>query len=92
MTDDVFDKRPNRNKKRELELLTIRNIMSTENGRDFLYGQLYEAGVFISSFNADPILHAFIAGKRENGLRLEAELKEAAPKDYIRMLQEKIDE
>lgn len=98
MTDvqDIFeddDKRhKNQRQSRELQLLTIRELMKTENGRNFMYRCLQKCCTFENIFNADPINHAYNAGAREHGLWLERELKEAAPEDYIVMLQEHINE
>lgn len=95
MSDDLFDE-GNGNKKqrksRDLELLTIRQVMKTENGRSFMWRCLQNCCVFENIFNADPVLHAYNAGAREHGLWLERELKEAAPDDYVKMLKEHINE
>ena len=76
------------NKIRELELLSIRNIMKNENGRAFMYRCLQNCSTFESIFIKDTHLHAFNAGARGHGLWLESELKEAATDDYFKMLKE----
>ena len=73
---------------REIELLTMRNIMQTENGRAFMYSCLQKCFTFESIFNADTHLQAFDAGKRDHGVWLDAELQEAAPDYYFKMLKE----
>lgn len=78
----------NYNKSRELELLSIRNIMKTENGRNFMWLSLQNCCTFESIFDTDTNQHAFNAGKRSHGLWLNAELKEAATDDYFKMLKE----
>ena len=95
MSDDLFDDESGdkkQRKSRELELLTIRQVMKTENGRSFMWRCLQNCCVFENIFNADPVLHAYNAGAREHGTWLERELKEAAPDDYIKMLKEHINE
>ena len=90
MEDELFDKDggDRQHKARELELYTIRQLMKTENGRNFMWRCLENCSVFESVFNADPTLHTYKAGARDHGLWLERELKEAAPDEYIKMLTE----
>ena len=85
---DEEERAKEHNKSRELELLSIRNIMKTENGRDFMWRCLQNCCTFESIFNADSIQHSFNAGQRSHGLWLDAELKEAATDDYFKMLRE----
>ena len=84
----MSDEREKLNNERELELLTIRNLMKTENGRSFMWRCLQNCGTFENMFNADQSIHAFNSGKRSHGLWLDDELREAAPDDYFRMLKE----
>ena len=92
LTDDKEKTADKQRKSRDLELLTISTIMKLENGRDLMWRCLQNCCTFENIFNTDPILHAHNAGARAQGLWLERELKEAAPGDYIKMLQEHIDE
>jgi len=92
---DVFDedeRGKKHHKSRELELLSIRNIMKTENGRSFVWRCLQNCCTFENIFNSDTIQHAHNAGARSHGLWLEAELKEAATDDYFKMLKEQYNE
>lgn len=73
---------------RELELLTMRNIMKTENGRSFMYRCLQNCCTFENIFNTDVQQHSYNAGLRSHGVWLDAELKEAATDDYFKMLKE----
>lgn len=75
---------------RELELLTIRTIMKTENGRSFMWRCLQNCCTFTSVFNTDPTQHVFNSGLRSHGLWLDAELREAASDDYFKMLRENL--
>ena len=95
MTDDVLDNQEGvkkQRKSRELELLTIRQVMKTENGRAFMWRCLQNCMTFDNIFHQDATVHAYNAGAREHGLWLERELKEAAPEDYIKMRQEHVNE
>ena len=77
---------------REAQLLSISNIMASEGGRDFMWRYLQQSYVFVSVFDVDPIQHAYNAGRREVGLFLQREVKEAAPDQYIMMIKEHIDD
>ena len=76
------------NEARELELLAIRNIMRTENGRQFMWLCLQNCCTFESIFDKDSAQHNFNSGKRSHGLWLDSELREAATDDYFIMLKE----
>lgn len=82
------DRSKKNNDSRELELLTIRHIMKTENGRAFMWKCLQNCCTFESVFSIDTHKHAFNAGMRSHGLWLDSELKEAAPGDYFKMIKE----
>jgi hypothetical protein len=73
---------------RELELLTIRNLLKTENGRAFMWRCLQNCCTFENIYSIDPIVHSHNAGKREHGLWLDAEMIEASTDDYYKMLKE----
>lgn len=85
---DEDDKKKKQKSERDLELLTIRNIMKTENGRSFMWRCLQNCCTFENIFNTDQVKHAYSSGKRSHGLWLEEELREAATEDYFRMLKE----
>lgn len=91
MSEDIFredDGNKNRKKSRDLQLHSIKNVMKTENGRDFMWRCLQNCCTFDDTFNADPIIHAKNAGLREHGLWLLREIKEAAHDEYLLMLKE----
>lgn len=83
--DDTGEKQ---NDPRELELISIRNIMKTENGRSTMWRCLQNCCTFENIFTADPVQHAYSAGSRAHGLWLDEELREAAVDDYYKMLKE----
>jgi len=86
MSDDKSDKI-----KPVSENLAIENIMRTEGGRDFIWGQLQSCGVFESIFDVDSKQLSYNAGMRDAGLRLEREVKEATPEYYLKMIKENLD-
>ncbi len=75
-------------KSRELELHTIKEIMKTSNGRDFIHRCLTNTLVNESVFHKDERQHILNSGKREHGLWLQRELKEACPEYYLMMIKE----
>jgi hypothetical protein len=76
---------------RELQLLTIRRFMQTDNGRAFMWRSLQQTGIFTNDFDENLALLAFYSGQREQGVWLTNELKEAAPDEYLKMLKEHFD-
>lgn len=72
------------------EELAVQNLMKNEGMRNYMWKQLQEAGVFENIFDSDPIKHAYNAGKRQNGLVLDNDLRQYAPDDYIKMVKENI--
>lgn len=88
MFDEENEGAKKQKKTRELELLTISNIMKTENGRSFMWRCLQNCCTFENIFSNDTVQHAYNAGLRSHGLWLDEELREAAPEDYYRMLKE----
>lgn len=68
--------------------LAVENIMRSADGRMYMYEKLQEFLVFDSTFDHDPIQHAFNAGLRAAGLSFERDLKEYAFDFYTKMLKE----
>jgi hypothetical protein len=77
--------------KGDARTLVIQNIMRDEGGRSFMMEQLQYTMVFTNAFDQDPNKHSYNAGLREAGLRLNQELRDAAPGDYLKMIKENID-
>ncbi len=87
--DDVENKgREKHQKGRELELLTMRNLMSSENGRAFMYRCLQNCYTFENIFSQDTLKNAHDSGLRSHGLWLDSELREASQDYYYKMLKE----
>ncbi len=80
------------NNARDLEILSIRGMMASEEGRKFFMSILLNSGVEADTFDSDPLTHAYKAGRRAVGLLLRDELRSAAPASYFQMLKEANDE
>ena len=76
------------NDKRELELLTIRNTMSNESGRAFMWRCLQNCCTFESIYNESAARSNFNSGLRSHGLWLDQELRTATKDNYYLMLKE----
>jgi hypothetical protein len=75
-------------KEQEIEIAEIAHTMSSESGRRFIKRILDFTEVDENIFNIDTHIHAKNAGKREVGLWLQRELKQAVPGIYNNMLKE----
>jgi hypothetical protein len=65
--------------------------MSASDGRDWFYKQLSMCHVYQTSFSTNALSMAFAEGERSVGLRLMADLVQAAPDKYLEMLSERGD-
>ena len=65
----------------------VREVLNTKRGRRFFWRYLTICGVFKTS-NADEHQVFFNEGMRNIGLQLLADVNEAAPEAYLKMLQE----
>ena len=73
---------------REKELNDLRWVMSTKQGRRFMWRLLSDAGVFRLSFNTNNAVMAFNEGGRNTGLYQLNNITEACPDRYTEMLAE----
>lgn len=73
---------------RRKELEDLRWLLGHPQGRRIVLRVLEEAGVFRSSFNHSGSVMAFNEGQRNIGLFLTAELLEASPQGYMKVLAE----
>ena len=70
----------------------LKQVMSTEGGRRFVWRQLSNAGLFTTSFVAGAgDLTAFNEGGRCKGLQLLNELMRVCPGSYLTMQKESMD-
>jgi hypothetical protein len=72
---------------RELELGDFRGIMDSLSGRRFVYRYISKCGVFEQSFTGNNTTF-FNEGQRSIGLSLMADINEACPELYMRMIEE----
>jgi hypothetical protein len=79
------------NDSRSLELLAIHSIMSTKDGRQFMWRVLEQCGEDTCGFISDPYINAFNSGRRFTGIWLRDELKEASSDHYVEMIRENIE-
>lgn len=73
---------------RAWELTDLRQVLSTPQGRRFVWKYLCLCGVFRSSVDHDPNMVYFHEGRREIGLALMADVVEADPAAYQLMADE----
>ena len=69
------------------ELLDMRFILSTQQGRRFVWKNLTRAGIFQTSFTGNSTTF-FNEGKRDIGLKMLADVMEASPDSYVAMIRE----
>jgi hypothetical protein len=77
--------------RQEQERNDLCKVMSSKEGRRFIWRQLSEAGVFRSSFNVDAGVMAFNEGTRSAGLKLLGEIMDACPQRYLEAQREYIE-
>lgn len=77
--------------RQEREQNDLRWVMSSKQGRRFIWRRLSRAGVFQPSFNTNNAVMAFNEGNRNAGLEMLNEIMEACPERYTEMLNEQKD-
>ncbi len=75
-------------KQRQGELEDLRWLLGNAQGRRIALRMLDRTGVYRSSFNHSGSVMAFSEGRRDIGLWLTAELLEASPDRYLKLLRE----
>lgn len=73
---------------RDLELADVRFLLASPQGRRFIWRYLETCGMNKISFTGDPNWAVFNEGGRNVGLKLQADINEAEPEAYIKMLAE----
>ena len=76
---------------RKIEVAELTHVMSSASGRNTMHRMLKYTGVDDDTFNPDTHEHARNSGRREVGLWLRDELKEACIDNYFIMLKENKD-
>lgn len=86
--DDVKKQRKSAKRDEIMRLAALKAIMSTTEGRAYVWWLLGECGVFHISFAKDPYVTAFNEGRRNVGNRVFAELQLHCLGDYQKMVSE----
>lgn len=74
--------------RREREVNDLKWLMAHPQGRRIVARLLDQAGVSRTSFNHSGSVMAFNEGRRDMGLFIQAEVLEAAPEGYFKLLKE----
>lgn len=72
----------------EVQREDVRWLMSTHQGRRFVYKVLADCGIYQRSFTGSEATTAFAEGRRAVGLQLLDEITRLAFNDYLKMLGE----
>lgn len=75
-------------RKRSDRLRFIEAAMSHEEGRAWFYDTLVFCQIFQNPYDTDPYKTAFLCGQRNVGLRILADIQDAAPDEYLKMIKE----
>lgn len=73
---------------RKLEVADLKWLAGNVQGRRIVWRLLDRAGIYRSSFNHSGSLMAFAEGKRDMGLFLLAEVSEASPGGFLKLIAE----
>lgn len=74
--------------RKEREDDDLKQVMSTEYGRRFIWKTLSASGVFEVSFTSDPYITSFNEGGRNKGLELFNDVMSVCPDLYLVMAEE----
>jgi hypothetical protein len=89
MTYDASDRKSIRKAEKAARIVdrareeVITNLMSTTQGRQWLWDLLSSCHVFAQTFTSDPLMTAFGEGRRAIGLELLSDIMSACPDQYI---------
>lgn len=72
----------------EIERTDAKTVLSTPEGRRWVWALLESAGVWSSSFESDALGMAFTSGRREVGLEVMRRLQRMLPGEYNLMVVE----
>lgn len=75
-------------KERQQELDDVRNLMSTVSGSRFILRLINITGPYRSTFDQNQATMSFLEGNRNFGCRIVADLLEACPEQYVRLIAE----
>lgn len=74
--------------RKQMEVNDVAFVLSSRQGRRFIWRELAECGVFRSSFHSSGSVVYFNEGRRDVGLKLLADVMEADPLAYQTMANE----
>lgn len=87
--EQVNNARKKDGQKKRARLATIAGIMDIKEGRAWVYSLLDICHIFQTPFiQGDPHATSFRCGEHNVGLRILSEIQEAAPSQYITMIEE----
>ncbi len=72
----------------ETAALVVRTLMSTVDGRRYMYLELQSTHIFSTTFTGDALISAFREGERNVGLKRLNAIQRLAPRDFMLMLTE----
>ena len=78
--------------KRNRELNDLRKVLKTPEGRRLIWKRLCDATIFQSGFSTNALQMAFMAGERNQGLRLLTDITEVDDDAFYQMFREYISE
>ena len=78
--------------KRSVEDEELASIMRLSDGRKFVHRLIVQAGTNTDTFNVEPHIHAYNAGRRSIGTWLVDEVRNTCPDQYITMIKEHTDD
>lgn len=73
---------------KDIEDEDFKHLMGGAWGRRLVWGMLDRAGVFRLSFSTDPLVTAFNEGRKNEGLRILAQIQTLCPDLYAVMVKE----
>jgi hypothetical protein len=73
---------------RERDTDDLKSVLSTVQGRRFVWKYLEKCGVYTTSFSESPHRTMFLEGQRNIGLMLMADINAADPYLYVKMMNE----
>jgi hypothetical protein len=69
--------------------IVLQTLLSTPDGRAWMFGLLAESHIFQSSYTSEPYSTAFKEGERNVGLKLLNHIMRACPEAFTQMLNER---
>ena len=94
MPDNAADRKDIRRREKQAKLdarsraEVVHSLMSTTQGREWMWDKLATARVFSSTFNGDALQSAFNEGQRAFGLAMLAEVLSTCPDEFIQAQRE----